>query len=212
MHGGRVREPDTQNKCDPREADQRLNWGTVLPLRGREALRRADCSDSNTEGAFHALLPILGKRCGRPQTTPLDTPNLLQTIYNRLVLGTFPADSSLGADWTRFKVCLDRREGRRRTPGSAAFFCAMMDDARGADNLSSHLCPPMFMPRAGMNVGHTFIPLGMSALVDGKATAIRSTAALGPAPYTLRRATGMRHALVPAYSVSRALHPTSLKV
>jgi acyl-homoserine lactone synthase len=109
------------------EENYRLRHAVFVDLEGWNVLRRPDLRDvdrSDTGDMLHLLVTDGDELVGGARLSPLSQRNLLQTEHNGLVHGAFPADYSLGADWTRFDVCPDRREYRRCTPESAALLCA----------------------------------------------------------------------------------------
>lgn len=192
------------------EENFRLRHRIFVELQGWHALRRADERDVDAfdnEDATHILLTHEGELVGGSRVTPLNRPNLLQTVFNGLVHGNLPADPSLGADWTRFYVRPDRREGRRRAPESAALFCAMMEYALREGFTFITFVSSLSMVEHGSAVGWRITPLGAPAMVDGKATVAAWIEVSEQALYNVRRATGMGQTLIPA-SARRAIQPT----
>lgn len=192
------------------EENFRLRHRIFVELQGWHALRRADERDVDAfdnEDATHILLTHEGELVGGSRVTPLDRPNLLQTVFNGLVHGNLPADPSLGADWTRFYVRPDRREGRRRAPESAALFCAMMEYALREGFTFITFVSSLSMVEHGSAVGWRISPLGAPAMVDGRATVAAWIEVSEQALYNVRRATGMGQTLIPA-SARRAIQPT----
>lgn len=192
------------------EENFRLRHRIFVELQGWHALRRADERDVDAfdnEDATHILVTHEGELVGGSRVTPLNRPNLLQTVFNGLVHGNLPADPSLGADWTRFYVRPDRREGRRRAPESAALFCAMMEYALREGFTFITFVSSLSMVEHGSAVGWRISPLGAPAMVDGKATVAAWIEVSEQALYNVRRATGMSQTLIPA-SARRAIQPT----
>ena len=185
------------------EDNYRLRHRIFVEQQGWHALRRPDARDIDefdNEDATHILLTDGNQLVGGSRVTPLDRPNLLQTVFNGLVQDTLPADPSLGADWTRFYVRPDRREGRRRAPESAALFCAMMEYALSQGFAFITFVSSLSMVEHGTAVGWRITPLGEPDLVQGKATVAGWIEVTEQALYNVRRATGMSQALIPVSS------------
>ena len=196
-----VRAPKNGVKNPLLEENFRLRHKIFVDLQGWDALRRVDGRDVDafdTEDATHILVTDKGELVGGSRVTPLNRPNLLQTVFNGLVHGDLPADPSLGADWTRFYVRPDRREGRRRAPESAALFCAMMEYALNEGSTFITFVSSLSMVEHGTAVGWKITPLGPASMVEGKATVAAWIAVSEEALYDVRRATGMSRALIPA--------------
>lgn len=140
-----VRTPADQWTTDVLERNERLRHTISADSQGWEAMRRPENCDIGTFDAADAthLLVIDGDELvGSSRRTPLDEPSLLQTVFSGLMHDDLPASPSHGADWTRFCARLDRREGWRRAPESAALFCATkraLGDARRAMGTSNPL-------------------------------------------------------------------------
>lgn len=135
---------------------------------GRLAVCRPGGDALDTADATHLLLTDGDELVGGSRLTPLDKPNLLQTAFSGLVQEDLPASPSLGADWTRFYVRPDRREGWRRVPESAALFCAMMEYALFAGYFYLTLVSPIAMLEHGTSLGWRMTPLGAPALIAGR--------------------------------------------
>jgi len=168
-----VRAPADRYSIDLLERNYRLRHAIFVDLQGWEAIRRPDSRDIDafdTDDATHLLLVDGDELVGGSRFTPLDKPNLLQTVFAGLVQGEFPASPSLGADWTRFYVRPDRREGRRRAPESAALFCAMMEYALIEGYVFITFVSTIYMLEHGVSVGWHITPLGAPAMIDGKPT------------------------------------------
>lgn len=188
------------------EENYRLRHRIFVELQGWHALRRPDgrdVDDFDNGDATHLLLTHEGELVGGSRITPLNRPNLLQTVFHGLVHTNLPADPSLGADWTRFYVRPDRREGRRRAPESAALFCAMMEYALAEGFTFITFVSSLSMVEHGTSVGWRITPLGAPTMVDGKATVAAWIEVSEQALYNVRRATGMSHALIPASALRR---------
>ncbi|MBJ3786172.1 acyl-homoserine-lactone synthase [Devosia sediminis] len=183
------------------EENFRLRHRVFVDMEGWEALRRPDgrdVDDFDNADATHLLMTdTAGKLVGGSRITPLDRPNLLQTVFNGLVHGELPAHPSLGADWTRFYVRPDRREGRRRAPESAALFCAVMEYALSQGLSYITFVSSIYMLEHGTAVGWRITPLGPPVISEGKPTVAAwievSEAALG----AVRRATGWVTPMLP---------------
>lgn len=202
-----VRAPVSEVQLSLLEENYRLRHKIFVERQGWHALRRPDgrdVDDFDNEDATHILVTDGSELVGGSRVTPLNRPNLLQTVFNGLLHGSLPADPSLGADWTRFYVRPDRREGRRRSPESAALFCAMMEYALGEGFTFITFVSSLSMVEHGSSVGWRITPLGAPSLVDGKATVAAWIEVSEQALYNVRRATGMGRVLIPASAPRRA--------
>lgn len=185
--------PADSKSHDLMERNYRLRHKIFVEMQGWEALRRPDGRDVDafdTADATHLLLTDGDELVGGSRFTPLDRPNLLQTVFSGLVQGDLPAPPSLGADWTRFYVRPDRREGRRRTPESAALFCAMMEYALLEGYAYITFVSTIYMLEHGTAVGWRIVPLGAPATIDGKPTVAAWIEVSEQALDNVRRATG----------------------
>lgn len=196
-----VRTPADSWSGDLLESSFRLRHKIFVEQQGWEALRRPDGRDVDAfdgDDTTHILITDQGGLVAGSRMTPLDKPNLLQTVFNGLVQGEFPAAPSLGADWTRFYVRTDRREGRRRTPESAALFCAVMEHAlcEGFSYITFVSSPAVL--EQGTGVGWTIKPLGDPRTVNGRPIVAAWIEVSEKALYSVRRATGMSRVVVPA--------------
>lgn len=201
-----IRAPADRNSIDLLERSYSLRHTIFVDIQGWEAIHRPDQRDVDafdTPDTTHLLLVDGDELVGGSRMTPLDKPNLLQTVFPGLVQGAFPASPSLGADWTRFYVRPDRREGRRRAPESAALFCAMMEYALAEGFTFITFVSSLSMVEHGTSVGWRITPLGAPVLVDGKATVAAWIEVSEQALYNVRRATGMSQALIPASALRR---------
>lgn len=195
-----VRDPVDQTCLDLLEKNYRLRHTIFVDLQGWEALRRPDGRDVDafdTADATHLLLTDGQDLVGGSRFTPLDKPNLLQTVFSGLVQGDLPASPSLGADWTRFYVRPDRREGRRRAPESAALFCATMEYALSQGYAFITFVSSIYMLEHGTAVGWKITPLGAPALVDGKPTIAAWIEVSEQALDNVRRVTGRLSPILP---------------
>lgn len=202
-----VRAPASEAQLSLLEENFRLRHKIFVERQGWHALRRPDGRDVDAfdnEDATHILVTDGGGLVGGSRVTPLNRPNLLQTVFNGLLHGSLPADPSLGADWTRFYVRPDRREGRRRSPESAALFCAMMEYALAEGFTFITFVSSLSMVEHGSSVGWRITPLGAPSLVDGKATVAAWIKVSEQALYNVRRATGMGRMLIPASALPGA--------
>lgn len=196
-----VRAPTGQRDMDLLERSYRLRHKIFVELQGWEDIRRPDGRDIDafdTSDTTHLLLTDHDELVGGSRLTPLDKPNLLQTVFSGLVQGNLPAHPSLGADWTRFYVRPDRREGRRRAPESAALFCAVMEHALDEGRAFITFVSSIYMLEHGTAVGWSITPLGPPVLIDGKPSIAAWIAVSEEALDNVRRATGMGHRLIPA--------------
>jgi acyl-homoserine lactone synthase len=201
-----VRAPFSEGMRPLMEENYRLRHKIFVELQGWHALRRPDGRDVDAfdnEDATHILVTDGGELVGGSRVTPLNKPNLLQTVFNGLLHGSLPADPSLGADWTRFYVRPDRREGRRRAPESAALFCAMMEYALAEGFSFITFVSSLSMVEHGSSVGWRITPLGAPTTVDGKATVAAWIEVSEQALYNVRRATGLSGVLIPASALRR---------
>lgn len=201
-----VRAPIGEGHVPLMEENYRLRHKIFVELQGWQALRRPDGRDVDefdNEDATHILVTDGGELVGGSRVTPLNKPNLLQTVFNGLLHGSLPADPSLGADWTRFYVRPDRREGRRRAPESAALFCSMMEYALAEGFTFITFVSSLSMVEHGTSVGWRITPLGAPAMIDGKATVAAWIEVSEQALYNVRRATGMSARLIPASALRR---------
>ena len=188
-----IRAPADRYSIDLLERNFRLRHRIFVDMQGWEAIRRPDRRDVDafdTEDATHLLLLDGDELVGGSRFTPLDKPNLLQTVFPELVQGAFPASPSLGADWTRFYVRPDRREGRRRAPESAALFCAMMEYALLEGYCFITFVSTIYMLEHGVSMGWRITPLGAPALIDGKPTLAAWIEVSEAALANVRRVTG----------------------
>jgi acyl-homoserine lactone synthase len=166
-----IRAPWAGSRNALMEENYRLRHAVFVDLEGWTVLRRPDRRDVDrydTGDMLHFLVTDGDELVGGARLSPLNQPNLLQTEHNGLVHGAFPADYSLGADWTRFDVCPDRREYRRCTPESAALLCAAMEYP-----LVQGLCfPAVFasLPRfeEATSIGWRVTPLGPPTMLPGR--------------------------------------------
>jgi acyl-homoserine lactone synthase len=189
-----------RHNADLQEKNFRLRHRVFVDLQGWEAIRRPDGRDVDafdSADSTHLLLTDGGDLVGGSRFTPLDKPNLLQTVFSGLVQGALPASPSLGADWTRFYVRPDRREGRRRAPESAALFCATMEYAlsRGYSYLT--FVSSIYMLEHGTAVGWKITPLGAPAIIDGKPTIAAWIEVSEQALDNVRQATGTQQIFLP---------------
>ena len=196
-----IRAPARRKAMDLLERNYRLRHTIFVDLQGWEALRRPDGRDVDAfdnADATHLLLTDGEELVGGSRFTPLDRPNLLQTVFSGLVQGELPAAPSLGADWTRFYVRPDRREGRRRAPESAALFCAMMEYALREGYAYITFVSTIYMLEHGTAVGWRIVPLGPPARIDGKPTLAAWIEVSEQALDNVREATGLYDAVLPA--------------
>ena len=189
-----IRAPADRYSIGLLERNYRLRHAIFVDIQGWEAIRRPDQRDVDafdTDDSTHLLLVADDDQLvGGSRLTPLDKPNLLQTVFPGLVQGAFPASPSLGADWTRFYVRPDRREGRRRTPESAALFCAIMEYALLQGYCFLTFVSTIYMLEHGVSVGWRITPLGAPALIDGKPTIAAWIEVSEEALDNVRRVTG----------------------
>lgn len=196
-----LRNSTDRQSNDLLEQNYRLRHRVFVDLQGWEALRRPDGRDVDgfdNPDATHIIITDHGEVVGGSRFTPLDKPNLLQTVFNGLVQGDLPDVPSLGADWTRFYVRPDRREGRRRAPESAALFCAMMEYALWQGYSFVTFVSSIYMLEHGTSVGWRITPLGDPAMIDGKPTIAAWIEVSETVLDNVRRATGMSTPLIPA--------------
>jgi acyl-homoserine lactone synthase len=199
-----VRKPADQQSLELLEQNFRLRHRVFVEMEGWEALRRPDGRDVDAfdnDDATHLLITDSDDSLvGGSRITPLDRPNLLQTVFSGLVQGEFPAHPSLGADWTRFYVHPDRREGRRRAPESAALFCAVMEHALSRGYSFITFVSSIYMLEHGTAVGWRITPLGAPVMSEGKPTIAAWIEVSETALDNVRRATGMTRTLMPIRS------------
>lgn len=185
-----------------------------MDLQGWEAIRRADGRDVDefdTADATHLLLTDGDELVGGSRLTPLNKPNLLQTVFSGLVHGDLPGPPSYGADWTRFYVRPDRREGRRRAPEFAALFCAMMEYALHEGYAYITFVSTIYMLEHGVSVGWRITPLGAPAMIDGKPTIAAWIEVSEQALANVRRVTGQAPQLLGGWPPGRdSVHPSGL--
>jgi acyl-homoserine lactone synthase len=188
-----VRAPVERCSIDLLERNYRLRHSIFVDMQGWEAIRRPDqrdVDDFDTDDATHLLLTDGDELVGGSRFTPLEKPNLLQTVFSGLVQGNLPASPSLGADWTRFYVRPDRREGRRRAPESAALFCAVMEYALLEGYAFITFVSTIYMLEHGVSLGWRITPLGAPAIIDGKPTVAAWIEVSEEALANVRRSTG----------------------
>ena len=195
-----VRAPVDARGQELLEQNFRLRHKIFVETEGWEALRRPDGRDIDAfdnEDAAHLLITdAMGKVVGGSRITPLDRPNLLQTVFNGLVQGEFPAHPSLGADWTRFYVHPDRRDGRRRAPESAALFCAVMEFALLQGLSFITFVSSLAMIEHGTAVGWRITPLGAPVMDEGKPIIAAWIDISEQALDNVRRKTGIKQSLL----------------
>ncbi|MCP8885079.1 GNAT family N-acetyltransferase [Devosia sp. XJ19-1] len=196
-----VRDPADLQSRELLEQNFLLRHRVFVELEGWEALRRPDGRDvdafDNADATHLLITDSAGALVGGSRITPLDRPNLLQTVFNGLVHGELPAHPSLGADWTRFYVHPDRREGRRRAPESAALFCAVMEYALSQGLSYITFVSSIYMLEHGTAVGWRITPLGAPVMSDGKPTIAAWIEVSEQALSNVRRVTGISRALMP---------------
>ncbi|MEQ8598556.1 MAG: acyl-homoserine-lactone synthase [Devosia sp.] len=205
-----VRSAADRQDRDLLEQNFRLRHRIFVEMAGWNALRRDDARDVDAfdnDDATHLLISDSGVVVGGSRLTPLNRPNLLQTVFNGLVQGELPAHPSLGADWTRFYVHPDRREGRRRAPESAALFCAVMEYALSQGFSFITFVSSISMLEHGTAVGWRITPLGDPAISDGKPIVAAWIEVSEQALQNVRRSTGMSRPLVPVFSSPTPMWP-----
>jgi acyl-homoserine lactone synthase len=188
--------------ADLLEENYRLRHRIFVDLQGWEALRRPDKREIDQfDGpqATHILVTDDGELVGGSRFNRLDQPNLLQTVFPGLVTESFPAPPELGADWTRFYVRPDRREGRRRAPESAALFCAMMEYALLQGYSFITFVSTVYMVELGVSMGWRIVPLGVPATIDGKPTVAAWIEVCEQGLASVRRVTGVERQLLPLW-------------
>jgi acyl-homoserine lactone synthase len=190
-----VRSPADRQSCVLLEQNFRLRHRIFVEMEGWKALRRPDGRDvdafDNADATHLLITDTDGTLVGGSRITPLDRPNLLQTVFNGLVQGEFPAHPSLGADWTRFYVHPDRREGRRRAPESAALFCSVMEYALSQGFSFITFVSSIYMLEHGTAVGWRITPLGAPTMMEGRPTIAAWIEVSEAALDNVRRVTGM---------------------
>ena len=205
-----VRNPADRQSNDLLEQHFRLRHRVFVEMEGWEALRRPDGRDVDAfdnDDATHLLITDTdGTVVGGSRITPLDRPNLLQTVFSGLVQGELPDHPSLGADWTRFYVHPDRREGRRRAPESAALFCAVMEYALHRGWTFITFVSSVYMIEHGTAVGWRITPLGDPVKSEGKPTIAAWIEVSESALANVRRATGITRPLMPIQALRSHVH------
>lgn len=207
-----VRGPADRQSRDLLEQNFRLRHRVFVEMEGWEALSRPDGRDVDAfdnDDATHLLISDSGVVVGGSRMTPLDRPNLLQTVFNGLVQGNLPAHPSLGADWTRFYVHPDRREGRRRAPESAALFCAVMEHALLQGYSFITFVSTIYMLEHGTAVGWKITPLGHPVMSEGKPIIAAWIEVSEQALQNVRRTTGVSKPLAPVFSSPARIGPES---
>lgn len=182
------------------EENYKLRHRIFVDLQGWEAIRRLDQRDVDAfdgPDATHILVTDDGELVGGSRFNCHDGPTLLQTVFPGLVTEPFPAPPALGADWTRFYVRPDRREGRRRAPESAALFCAMMEYALSQGYAFITFVSTIYMVELGVSMGWRIVPLGPPARIDGKPTLAAWIEVSEEALDSVRRVTGISEAVLP---------------
>lgn len=196
-----VRNPADRQSCELLEQNYQLRHRVFVEMEGWEALRRPDGRDvdafDNGDATHLLITDSDGTLVGGSRITPLDRPNLLQTVFNGLVQGEFPDHPSLGADWTRFYVHPDRREGRRRAPESAALFCSVMEYALSQGFTFITFVSSIYMLEHGTAVGWRITPLGSPVISDGKPTIAAWIEVSEAALDNVRRITGTTRTFMP---------------
>jgi len=208
-----VRKPVDRYCLDLLERNYRLRHRIFVDLQGWEAIRRPDQRDVDafdTDDATHLLLTDGDELVGGSRFTPLDKPNLLQTVFSGLVQDDLPASPSLGADWTRFYVRPDRREGRRRAPESAALFCAVMEYALLEGYSFITFVSTIYMLEHGVSVGWHITPLGEPVTIGGKPTVAAWIEVSEQALADVRRITGQPSGLLDSQPPSWRAPPIPL--
>jgi len=186
--------------ADLLEQNHRLRHRVFVELQGWEALRRPDKREIDQfdgPDATYILVTDEGELVGGSRFNRLDGPNLLQTVFPGLVTEEFPAPPELGADWTRFYVRPDRREGRRRAPESAALFCSMMEYALSEGFSFITFVSTVYMVELGVAMGWRIVLLGSPAKIDGKPTVAAWIEVSEAALASVRRTTGIDRQLLP---------------
>ncbi|WP_157290854.1 acyl-homoserine-lactone synthase [Devosia marina] len=205
-----IRSPADRHDRELLEQNFRLRHRIFVELAGWNSLRRADArdvDDFDNDDATHLLISDSGVVVGGSRLTPLNRPNLLQTVFNGLVQGKLPAHPSLGADWTRFYVHPDRREGRRRAPESAALFCAVMEYALLQGYSFITFVSSISMLEHGTAVGWRITPLGTPAISDGKPIVAAWIEVSEQALQNVRRRTGISRPLAPVHGPPPVVWP-----
>lgn len=201
-----VRNPADRQGSALLELNYRLRHRIFVDLQGWDGLRRPDGRDVDAfdnDDATHILIVDGGEVVGGSRMTPLDRPNLLQSVFHDLVEAELPDHPSLGADWTRFYVRPDRREGRRRAPESAALFCSVMEYALKQGFSYITFVSSIYMLEHGTAVGWRITPLGKPRDIDGKPTVAAWIEVGEEALHNVRRATGLgRTLLAPAATIA----------
>ncbi|MBE7734293.1 acyl-homoserine-lactone synthase [Devosia faecipullorum] len=201
-----VRNSADRQSFDLLEWNYRLRHRIFVDLQGWHGLRRPDGRDVDefdNDDAAHILIVDGEELVGGSRMTPLDRPNLLQTVFCDLVQAELPDHPSLGVDWTRFYVRPDRREGRRRAPESATLFCSVMEYALQQGFSYITFVSSIYMLEHGTAVGWRITPLGKPRDIDGKPTVAAWIEVDEEALHNVRRATGLSRAfLAPADNIA----------
>lgn len=110
-------------------------WAAIRPDH-----RHVDTFD--TADATHNPLTDGEELVGETRFTPLDNPNLPQTVFSGLVQKDLPASPSHGADRARIDASPYRRECWRRDPESVAFLCRTREHRALRGVAETGLAPP----------------------------------------------------------------------
>lgn len=203
-----IRMPADRERQDLLEENFRLRHQIRMDRDGSQAvikMGRPGVDEFDTPDAAHILIIERGALVGGSRLTPLDRPNLLQTAYSGLVHGDLPDHPSLGADWTHFYVLSDRCEDERRTPESAALFCAVMEHALNQGYRFLTFVLPLTLIQSCTSVGWRITPLGAPLVLDGRPSVAAWIAVDQAALNNVRRACGLSVPLLPALSGEPAL-------
>lgn len=182
------------------EENFRLRHQVLIDREGWQAVNMPDgrvVDEFDAPGSVHILIIEGGEMAGGSRLTPLDRPNLLQTAYSGLVQGEFPDHPSLGADWTHFYVTPNRREGGRRTPGSAALFYAVMEHALEEGYRFLTFVVPLTFIECCAALGWRITPLGAPLILDGRPSVAAWIAVDETALFNARLACGMEDEAAP---------------
>ncbi|WEJ58253.1 acyl-homoserine-lactone synthase [Devosia sp. FJ2-5-3] len=193
-----IRMPADPERQDLLEENFRLRHRVRLDRDDNQAVNTLDrrgVDEFDTPDAVHILIIEGGALVGGSRLTPLDRPNLLQTAYSGLVHGDLPDHPSLGADWTHFYVLSDRREDERRTPESAALFCAVMEHALKEGYRFLTFVLPLTLIQNCTSVGWRITPLGAPLVLDGCPSVAAWIAVDQAALNNVQRACGLSESL-----------------